>query len=286
MSYLRFNHVFIGLMLLSFLSAFMIAPAATDRLRAQVQNIFAPVALPVNRFAALITARFSHSQPRDDGSPAKPRTPNELILENEQLRTQIASMQGQIALLQQRDAERAKFGDLRDFCTPFAVIGADGGVRNSLMLSGSSIDGLQIGMPVLYAGGLAGRISRVGVGGAQALLVTDPQCKLTVVFARFGKKTDGTTEFRRLSTEAVLVQGSGAGILISRLMARTAADLEVKLGDWVVLSDRDWPPQLDGYRIGYVAAITPSRDPGFMDVKIQPEQNLMNLREVMVMNKE
>jgi cell shape-determining protein MreC len=285
MSYLRFNHVFISLMLLSFLSAFMIAPAATDRLRAQVQNIFAPVALPVNRFAALMSARFSHTQPRDDGSPAKPRTPNELILENQQLRTQIASLQGQIGLLQQRDAERAKFGDLRDFCTPFTIIGGDGGMRNSLMLSGSSIDGLQVGMPVLYAGGLAGRISRVGVGGAQALLVTDPQCKLTAVFARFSKKPDGSTEFRRLSSEAILVQGSGAGILVSKLMSRTATDLDVKVGDWVVLSDPDWPQQLEGYRIGYVVAIAPSRDPGFMEIKVQPEQNLLNLREVMVMNK-
>ncbi|HMB95085.1 MAG TPA: rod shape-determining protein MreC, partial [Tepidisphaeraceae bacterium] len=262
------------------------APAATDRLRAQVQNIFAPVALPVNRIAALMSARFSHSLPRDDGSPKIPRTSAEIIVENQQLRVQIASLQGQLNRLQERDAERARFGDLRNFCTLFNVIGGDGGQRDSIMLSASSLDGLQTNMPVLYAGGLAGRISRVGVGGAQVMLVTDPQCRVTAVFGRFIKTAQGKTEFQKLSSEPNLAQGVGHGLLIARIATKMVSDLTLTIGDSVLLSDNDWPAQLDGYRIGNIDALTASRDPGFMDVKIKPEQDLMGLREVMVMNKE
>ena len=51
MSYLKFNHLFVGLMLLSALSAFVLHPDITNPARAQVQNLFAPVAWPVRSFA-------------------------------------------------------------------------------------------------------------------------------------------------------------------------------------------------------------------------------------------
>jgi cell shape-determining protein MreC len=285
MSYLRFNHVFVALMALSFLSAFILKPSATDRLRAQVQNIFAPIAWPVNGVAARIDARFGHHEVRDDGSPKVARTSADLIIENQQLRAELTSLKSQLDRLAQREHEREGLGKPRNFCTAFNVIAGDSGPRDSLLLSATSLDGLQTGMAVISTGGIVGKISRAGVGGASVLLITDPQSKFTAKFIRFGKKSDGTPDPQPISSEPSLVQGAGNGMLVSRIMKKSDSELHLQAGDWAVLSDSDWREELDGYPTGYIFSVTPSKDPGFVDVKMKPFQNLKTLREVMVMNK-
>jgi cell shape-determining protein MreC len=272
-------------MALSFLSAFVFSPHVTDRPRAHVQNIFAPVAKPANAIGGWLHRKLSPAEIRDDGSPKTPRSGGEIYLENQQLRMQVANLQGIVAQLQEREADRAKLGDVRSLCTPVGVIGTDSGLRDSLMLGATTMDGVRDGMPVLYTGGIAGKISRAGVGGSQVLLVTDPGSKLTAVFARFTKKPDGTPDFQRLANEPVLFQGNGNGMMVSRITEKFANDMKLKLEDWVVLSDHDWPAVLDGYRIGRVVSVAPSKSPGFVDVKIVPDSDLMAVREVMVMNK-
>jgi hypothetical protein len=285
MFHLRFNHVFFGLMLLSFLSAYVFSPRVTDRPRAHVQNIFAPVAKPANAIGGWIHRKISPPQVRDDGSPAHPRSEVEVLQENQRLRIQIANQQAIITQFQEREADRAKLGDLRDLCTPFSVIGGDSGMRDSLMIGATSLDGVREGMPVLYTGGIAGRISRSGVAGSQVLLVTDPQSKLTAAFARFIKKSDGTPDFQRLANDQILFTGTGNGAMTARITEQFANDIKLRLEDWVVLSDRDWLREIQGTRIGRVISIAPSKTPLFVDVRIVPDSDLMSLREVMVMNK-
>jgi cell shape-determining protein MreC len=285
MFHLRFNHVFFGLMGLSFLSAFIISPRVTDRPRAHIQNIFAPVAKPVNLIGGWVHSKISPPEIRDDGSPKAPRQGLEVFNENLRLRIQVANLTSVVAQLQEREADRAKLGDVRSVCTPFNVIGGDSAPRDSLMIGATSMDGVKENMPVLYTGGIAGRISRAGVGGSQVLLVTDPGSKLTATFARFVKKPDGTPDFQRLATDAVLIQGAGNGSMVSRITEKLAKDIGVRLEDWVVLSDHDWPAILDGYRLGRVISVLPSKSPGFVEIRIVPDSNLTMVREVMVMNK-
>jgi rod shape-determining protein MreC len=287
MSYLRFNHVFFTLMLLALLSAFVFSPKATDRIKGRVSNIFAPVAWPTNQIAGWSKQKFFGKHLRDDGAPRSPRKEVELLDENMQLRIALANLKGQLDRMAEDKAQRDSIGDAKQFCTPFSVMGPDSGGRETLMLSGSSFDGLREGLAVLYSGGIAGRLSRVGVGEARVLLVTDKQSQLTAAFARFVKKPDGSRDFAILSPEARLVYGAGGGeMLMPTVPIKTIEEIGVRLDDWLVLNDHEWPRPLAGYRIGYISAITPSKSPGFAEIRIRPDQKLTGLREVMVMNKE
>jgi len=288
MSYLRFNHVFFALMGLALVSAFVLPVQAGDRVRAQVQNLFAPVSWPVNRLAGWVHSTVAGQPLRDDGSGKHPRSSAELLEENQRLRIEVASLSGQLQRIAVLESERARLGEVRAFCTPFSVIGADAGPRQSLLIAGSSLDGLRSEMPVVYTGGIVGRIVSVGVGGARVLLITDRQFKpITAAFARFSSGPDGSPQFQRLSAELVLVEGAGDGtMLIRNIPQKKIEEVGIRTDDWVVLSDRDWPIVLDGYRLGRVEKITPSKSPGFAEIRVVPDQSLMTLREVMVMNRD
>ena len=62
---------------------------------------------------------------------------------------------------------------------------------------------------------------------------------------------------------------------------------EVAINDWVILSEPDWPLDLQGQPLGKVVKIIPRPDaPLFAQIRIEPQQNLSRLREVMVVTKE
>jgi len=86
------------------------------------------------------------------------------------------------------------------------VIGADSGTRDSLAISGTSLDGLKEGMYVLYPGGLVGQVNRAGVGGAQVRLVDRPgvprQRPIRAIHLRQPQYT-----FEFLATPTVLAEG-------------------------------------------------------------------------------
>jgi cell shape-determining protein MreC len=252
-----------------------------------VANIFAPVAWPSHQLAGWTRHKLFGRHLRDDGSPKNPRKEHELLDENLQLRIAVANLKGQLERMAEDKAQRDSIGDAKQFCTPFGVNGVDPGGRETLLLSGSSLDGLKEGMKVLYSGGIAGQLWRVGVGEARVLLVTDRQSQLTAAFARFVKKPDGARDFVILSPEARLVYGAGSGeMVMPNVPVKSIEEIGVRLDDWLVLNDHEWPRPLAGYRIGYITAITPSKSPGFAEIRIRPDQKLTALREVMVMNKE
>ncbi len=286
MSNLRFNQVFVGLMLLGAVSAFIVPPRFTNAGRAQLQGIFAPVALPVRAIAARIHARFSDQRPLDEGATdGRQRAPSQIILENTQLRMTVASLTKQLNDLQERDADRRQVGPVLELCRPFTVLGADPGARESLTISGANLDGLQRGMAALYPGGIAGRIDRAGVGGATVQLVTDPGFAATVSFARFRKDAKDQVEFVNLRTPPTLLRGAGDGAMrIAGLSRKDAAAAGLDVGDWVVLNDPDWNRLLQGYRIGRIVAKRDRADaPLFVDLLVRPYGDPSTLREVMVM---
>ena len=78
MSFLKFNQVFTGLMLLALASAFLIPQNLTGAARAQVQNVFAPIARPIRVLAAWMHDRFAARESIDLASPEHPRNVQQL----------------------------------------------------------------------------------------------------------------------------------------------------------------------------------------------------------------
>src|SRR5438552_5273035 len=143
MSFLKFNQVFTALMLLALLSAFFIPQNLSNTARAQVQNIFAPVARPARLVASAIHDRLAGERLVDLASPGRPRDLVELRSENDLLRQLNASLTLQLEKLKELNADRSQLGDVRVYCTPFQVFGGDAGVRQSLYLKASSFEGLK-----------------------------------------------------------------------------------------------------------------------------------------------
>jgi cell shape-determining protein MreC len=279
MSRLKFNHVFIVLMLISAACAFVVPLRMTNTVRAQFQNVVSPISRPIGSFAHFVHSKLARS-PKFDS-----RDSTVIALENDQLKTTIANLRAQVKSLQQLTAERQLLGDVLPLCTPVPVVGGDAGLRESLSLQ--SAVGLQDGMFALYSGGVVGRLDRAGYsGGAQVRLITDPGFSVQGEFVRFvSDAQQGKSDFESIKAPSPLVQGAGNGMMvIRRLPLEELAD--VKPGDWVVVRDRDWPLVLNGYKLGVVESKEPmSGAPLFAEVKVRPVTNLMQLREVMVMTK-
>jgi cell shape-determining protein MreC len=286
MSYLRFNHVFGFLMVLALVSAFLLPSRVSSAPRSMVQNLFAPVARPARAITLWAHDRISPPQVKDEASPEHPRNVAEVRTENDRLRQANAYLQAQLQELKEINADRARLGDLRALCTPFAVFAADAGVRESLLLQASSFAGVRENQPVLCSAGLVGRVGRVGIGSAPVRLATDPGFKVSVRFGRFKPDERGNVSFVASKFPQSVLQGLGNGAMAAKLLNSDAlAENEVHEGDWVTVEDPDWPV-LKGTRVGRIIAIQKQKEaPGFSEVKVQPVTELVQLREVMVLNK-
>lgn len=286
MTGLRFNHVYFLLLLLCAASAFIL-PKFIDPARAQAQNIYAPVSRPSLALVQWIEARFSRHHTTDAISPDSPRSDADIRQENLELHQTLALLTNQLDQLQKRMAERDKLGRLADLCTVYTVSAGDSGTSESLLINGSSLNDLKTDMAALFPGGLAGRLQTPGLTGSRVRLITDRGFSLTGYFARFTKRPDGRIESVRLPTDPVLVRGEGNNSLLIEALPMTKAD-EIHVDDWVLLEDSDrWPSAVQGQLVGRVTA-TPTvsrRSPGFAEVHLEPAARLMQLRELMIVDK-
>jgi cell shape-determining protein MreC len=278
MSHLKFNHVFVLLMLISAACAFVVPLRMTNLVRAQFQNIVAPISRPIGSLAQFVHGKLARPPKLDS------RDATAIAMENDQLKTKIASLQAQVKSLQQLSAERQLLGDVLPLCTPVPVVGGDAGMGESLSIQSSS--GLQDGMFALYSGGVVGRLDRAGYsGGAQVRLITDPGFSVQGEFVRFITNAQAQTVYESIKSPSPLVQGAGNGAMVIRRLPMEELT-EVRPGDWVVVKDRDWPLVLNGYKLGVVEAKEPMAGaPLFAEIRVRPVTNLMQLREVMVMTK-
>ena len=283
MSAIRFNYVFAVLLVLAAVAAFVIPERYTTKAQPQVQGLFMPVASPVRTAAGWAHQRLAKPEPKDV------RDHRTLAAENDQLRHLNATLQHKLEDLIRINTDREDLGrNLRDFCTPVKVVGTDAGVRQSLQLRGSSLDGLREGMFVLYTDNIVGLITRPpGLMGAQVRLITDRGVRVTGYFRKLEKGPDGKFHTRRLETPSVVVEGTGDGAMRCQgLTLKQLDDAGVAPGDWVVVEDKDWDDRVHGHRLGKVAGITPLvTAPLYAEVRVEPAHNLMRLREVMVLTK-
>ena len=98
-----------------------------------------------------------------------------------------------------------------------------------------------------------------------------------------------------------MAEGTGKGTLLIRGLSLAAVNnagseeakatgddgsVGLKVGDLVILSEKDWPPYLKGWVLGSITSITPRDDaPLFAQITVKPMRDLLMLREVMVVTK-
>lgn len=281
MPLLRFNHVFAFLMLLSFISAFVIPQRVTDKVAAHFRTLFAPVAWPVHRIASSIHYRLNDPYAGD----TRPET--DLRAENALLRTELARVSRQLEELIRINADRDQLGALRDDSIPMAVVGSDD-KRDALFLRPLLRVAIKENLPVIYPFGVVGRLDRIGGGASPRVrLITDRDFRLTGNFRRFVESPDGQVQLQSLGSSPQLVEGIGSGKMVMRnVTERQAGDIGLQVGDLVVLDDPDWSHHLWGQTIGRITAIRPRPDaPQFVLIEVEPLQNLKMRREVMVFDR-
>jgi cell shape-determining protein MreC len=215
-----------------------------------------------------------------------PRTSQAIRDENEALRIANATLKAQLDELKIVVADRESLGEIGKDSRQYKVITADAGNREAISIGASSLSGVADGMPVIYKGGLAGRVLRAGLTSSSILLITDRDAKpMTVAFGRFVGEGDAV-RFVEIA-DSIIVRGAGNNSLVSNLMTMKDADgAGIRVGDWCVLKDAGWPANLRGYRIGQVTSKTPRPDsPLFAKIVIEPSTKLRLLNEVSVVLK-
>jgi cell shape-determining protein MreC len=281
---LRFNHIYAILLLFCAASAFLL-PRFVDPARAQVQNIYAPISRPALAVAQFLAARLIRQHASDAASPDMPRSDAEIRQENMQLRQELALLTIELQKLQERQAEQAKLGSLGELCTLYPVSAGDAGSSESLVIGGTSLGDLKFHMPAVFPGGLVGWLLTPGLTGTRVRLITDRGFRVTGIFARFVKKAAGP-ELVRIATDPVLVSGEGNNNLLIEAMPLAKAQ-EIHVNDWLLLDDSDWPAAVQGEPVGRVVAapIVSRRSPGFAEIRLEPAAHLMQLHELMIVDK-
>jgi cell shape-determining protein MreC len=276
---LRFKHVFVGLMSASAITAFAVPSRYVTARVPSVEILFAPVARSAGALAGWAHRRLAPELSADQ------RAAETVKRENEALKDEIASLSVRFTELQQLEDTRGKVGvGMRELCTPYAVIGSDTGTRSSLAIQGSSLQGLRENMVALYSGGIVGRVQRAGVGGTRVQLITDLNFRVLGSFARVAGP-----KYFRLDHPPTVVEGTGRGAMVIRSLTREdVKNAGLKLGDRVILHDAsDWPKNLQGRTLGEIKAIGIRADaPLWASITVEPTQNLMRLKEVMIVTKE
>jgi len=275
---LKFNQVFVGLLALAFVSAFILPSKYTNPVRS-IQGLFYPVSRPARAVGYALNKRFSHP-PRDT------RAVEDVKTENDQLRLLVSSLTAQLEELQRVNADRQLIGDVQKLCTPAKVVGnGSAAQRDSLALRAGTLDGIREGMPVLYRHGLVGRIERAGPGGSQVELCTDRDFGVAAQFRRY-QKTEQQFVYETPGQTQPFIKGAGHGkMLITNVQLKETADTApkpVKVGDYVVCDDPEWDAAR-GQWLGRIEKIESARL--FAVITVAPIVDLNGLDEVMVMNK-
>jgi len=286
MSHIRFNHIFLALMFLAALAAFVLPTWVSRPAQAHLQFLFTPIAKPTRALAGWIHGKFAPQRAHDDGSLNQPRSPDEILRENLDLRMQLATITAQLDQLKELNADRQRLGPLRERCTPVGVSAYDSGARESLMLGSGSQSGLRQDQPVLSSDGIVGRLTDVSLTTSRVQLITDKGVRVKVSFARFEKNAEGHTTFSVITYPTCVAVAMGSKQMSVTNQPWKELKDAIKPNDWAVLDDTDWPKAIMNYRVARVTEVVPqSGTPGFGEIKLETTVDLPLLPEVMVLTK-
>jgi len=278
---LKFNHIFLMLMTLSFLSAFVL-PARFSELGREhlgsqfIETLFIPISRPSYHLSTWIRGQVEPAAVTEDH-----RAEDDVKAENDRLRQQVIQLQAQIESLKALAGEKKTLGQGESSYDRFTVSGTDSGSHEGLLLGGK-LDGVAVNEPVAYSGGIAGKIDRVSIGSAHVRLITDKEYTQSAIFVRFVQTASGI-EARRVSDLLPIVQGNGKGEMsITNLSMTDVVRAGLQAGDWLI-TDESLPVSARGLRIGKIASIEKSKAPLFAEIQLKPETGLLSLTSVFVM---
>ena len=233
-----------------------------------VRGIGKLVNVPVQAAVRLLSGGFR-------GVQGYLRDQSSLMRENQELRTRLLR---QDVDLQQMAVLKTENEELRSLHTLNAQLGSDNLTaatlpgtpdpsRHRVTLNKGSRQGAYIGQPVVDSGGVVGQVTRDYLITSEALLISDANHALPVMFERTG-------------LQAIAL---GTGRRDHRLLLPfVPAHADVIQGDAVVSSGAGglFPP---GLRVGVVQDVrTPSGD-AFLEAFVSPSANLESPRQVLLL---
>jgi cell shape-determining protein MreC len=276
---MRFSPMLLMFIAVALFSALVMPPDLANAIR-KVDLLFAPVAGPVHK---LVESVDDHWSSNSTGRPVDDRTVKQLVNENEALKIRLATLTAQYEEIRQQLGEVGPIpADIRSLCRFISVMGTIPG-RQMLTLEGSSIQGLQPQMAVLSPDGLVGRLDAVGLAVARVQLLTDLHMHVQVGFGRYPANKN---DFVRLGDVPCVASGDGSGrLVVNDYKVTDLKANDLRTGDWVVLDDGDWPPLLQGYKIGLIEEVKDGTTPLVVNLIVRPKGDLMKLHDVMVLMK-
>ena len=149
-----------------------------------------------------------------------------------------------------------------------SVIGRDPSKWNAVMIiDKGKQDGVDLGMPVIEALGVVGKVAEVSDRRSKVILISDPSFSVAAVIQR--------------SREVGLVSGTLQGLSRLRYLP---ADADVQVGDQIVSSQlsSSFP---EGLLIGEVIAVDKNANSDMIDCIVQPAASLSQIEEVLVVLK-
>jgi len=254
-----------------------------NQIRGSAQFLFWPASLLHDATARLSDRPVQPGTLRIDPSTPAGEQIRLLSEENNRLGGLVATLETQAAALRGQLSEEQRLKAQGETGMVQArVVGVDPGGRDLLQLSllGSKKP-VEVGMPVVYPGGVAGKISAVGVAGqATVRLITDRDFKVRASFGRF---VEG--KFVPIKLDPIVIEGRGNDeIRISLLKQPDVEAAGLVVNDWVVLADPSWPASLQGSRLGAISYVGQRQDAtGFAEVRVRPHSTLTTLRELIVL---
>ena len=136
--------------------------------------------------------------------------------------------------------------------------------NSSLMINKGRVEGIKVGMPVINALGVAGKVAEAAEHAAKIILVNDPGFSVAVVDQR--------------SREAGLLSGSLSGAC---RLSYLPQDSDVKVGDQIVTSrlSNTFP---EGLLVGKVVEVYPPGGISDARAEVRPAVDVAKIEEVLV----
>lgn len=234
---------------------------------ATVRTVLSVVLRPVE---ILVSAPFNIGQSLSESM----QTREELIEENERLKSEALVRNARLQTMAALQAENARLRALLDSTEKVGdsiliaeIVSIDmNPFRNMIVLNKGGPEGVYVGQPLIDADGIVGQITRDRLFTSEAMLVTDIDHALPVELAR-----------NRLRTIAV-----GTGELDRLSLPFLPANADVQEGDLLITSGLGgkFPP---GYPVGTVRKVTGETGQQFLDIEAEPAAALNRIREVLLL---
>ena len=262
----RYRLVLVLLIVISLVLVTLTFRAGSTGVFAGVRSATVTLTTPFQRFMTWVSSPFVGTWRFLSGLGT-------LSKRNADLGKQVADLNLKLVRLQELEAENSTLRKLAALDPPppgrtavATVVGyVPGGWERGLIIDVGRAKGVRPGAPVMVAEGVVGEVVRVGLGGAEVKLMTDPR--------------GGTGALIQQTRDVGVVEGSVTGDLYLRYVPR---DSTAKRGDTIVTSGLagTFPK---GLLIGTVRGVADSQSGLYKDIAVRSRVDFRRLERVIVL---